>query len=144
MIILDTNVLSEMMRPDPDLNVATWLRKRSMLDLATTTINVAEIKYGIARLPAGKRRNNLEKQFFAFLSRGLGARILHFDEPAADIYGGIRAAAEKTGRRFDGFDGLILAIAGSRNATVATRNVADFAGSGVTIVNPWDPSMGWS
>src|SRR5258708_3703107 len=137
MIILDTNIISELMRTDPEPAVLDWLRQQPMRELATTTITVAEINYGLARLAAGQRRRNLEKQFFSFLSHGLASRIFDFDQPAADIYGDIMIAREKAGRRLEGSDGLIAAIARSRNASIATRNVADFEGCGVAVVNPW-------
>jgi predicted nucleic acid-binding protein len=139
MIILDTNVLSEAARHNPDPNVIDWLREQSLLDLATTTICVAELRYGIARLPVGQRRNALEKKLFAFLSRGIANRIFDFDLPAAEIYGDLVANRTRIGRPLEGFDGLIAAIARSRNAAIATRNVNDFDGCGIDLINPWSP-----
>ena len=123
MIILDTNVLSEVARQYPDPNVIGWLREQALLDLATTTICVAELRCGIARLPVGQRRNALEKKLFAFLSRGIANRT-------------------RIGRPLEGFDGLIAAIALSRNAAIATRNVNDFDGCGIDVINPWSPLSG--
>jgi toxin FitB len=137
MIILDTNVLSELMRPSPELQVLDWLRRQPMTQLGTTTINIAEIKYGLARLPAGQRRRELEQRFFSFVSRGLGDRIFDFDQAAADVFGDIMVAREKAGRRLEGSDGLIVAIAKSCGAGIATRNIADFKGCGVDLTNPW-------
>lgn len=137
MILLDTNVLSELMRVAPEPQLLNWLRNQPLPQLGTTTINIAEIKYGLARLPGGQRRRELEKKFFSFVSRGLADRIFDFDAAAADIFGDIMVAREKAGRRLEGYDGLILAIAKSRGASIATRNVADFAGCGVNIANPW-------
>jgi predicted nucleic acid-binding protein len=137
MIILDTNVLSELMRQTPAPQVLAWLRHQPMTELGTTTINIAEVKYGLARLPAGRRRRELEKRFFGFVSRGLGGRILDFDHAAADFYPDIIVVREKAGRRLQGSDGLILAAAKSRGAGIATRNTADFEGCGVSLINPW-------
>ena len=137
MIVLDTNVLSELMRAAPEPQVVNWLRNQPMPQLATTTVNVAEINYGLARLPEGRRRRELEQKFSSFLSRGLAGRIFDFDPVAADLFGDIMVAREKAGRRLEGYDGLILAIAKSHGAGIATRNVTDFDGCGVNITNPW-------
>jgi predicted nucleic acid-binding protein len=138
MIVLDTNVLSELIQPDPEPLVVHWVRDQWMRELGTTTINIAEVKYGFARLPGGRRRDELERKFTALITRGLGSRIFDFDQPAADIYGDVRVARQRMGRHLEGFDGLIAAIALSRGFTVATRNVADFDGCGLRLINPWD------
>ncbi len=137
MILLDTNVLSELMRPGPEPRVLDWLRYRPLSELGTTTINVAEIKHGLARLPNGQRRRDLEKKLFGLMSRGLAGRVFDFDQASADIFGDIMVQRERSGRRLEGYDGLILAIAKSHGAEIATRNVSDFEGCGVTIINPW-------
>lgn len=137
MILLDTNVLSELMRPAPNLSVIKWLRIQSATDLGSTTISIAEIRYGLARLPRSHRRTDLERRFAEFLVRGLENRIFDFDNVAADHYGEMAVERERSGRRLEGFDGLIAAIARSRNAAVATRNIADFAGCGIELINPW-------
>jgi predicted nucleic acid-binding protein len=137
MIILDTNVISELMRTAPEPIVLDWHRALPMTLLATTTINVAEIRYGLARLPFGRRRATLESRFGAFLSRGFEGRIFDFDEPAATAYGEMAAARERSGRRLDGFDGLIAAIARSRGLALATRNIDDFAGCEIDVLSPW-------
>jgi len=126
MILLDTNVLSELMRPAPEPAVLNWLRSQVVRDVGTTTINVAEIRYGLARLPTGQRRADLERRFAAFPARGLATRIFDFDGPAADAYGDLIVARERSGRPLEGFDGLIAAIARSRGYEIATRNVNDF------------------
>lgn len=137
MILLDTNVISELMRAAPERQVVNWLRNQPMPQLGTTTINVAEINYGLARLPEGRRRRELEQKFSSFLSRGLAGRVFDFDPTAAGLFGDIMVARERAGRRLEGYDGLILAIAKSHGAGIATRNVADFDGCGVNITNPW-------
>jgi predicted nucleic acid-binding protein len=138
MIILDTNVLSELTRAIPEPLVLGWVREQSMLNLGTTTINIAEIKLGLAHLPAGRRRGELERKFAGLMARGLAGRVFDFDLPAADVLGDILVGRERMGRRLEGYDGLIAAIALSRGFAVATRNTADFEGCGLTIVNPWD------
>ena len=138
MIILDTDVMSELMRRERHPNVRAWLRAQSVEALATTTITLAEIGYGLARLPDGRRRFELEASFQTLVTRGLGRRVFDFDARAAQVYGEMIAARDAAGRPFRGFDGLIAAVARSRDATVATRNIAHFEGSDVPLVDPWD------
>jgi toxin FitB len=138
MILLDTNVISELMRPGPELAVLQWLATQPIAELATTTINLAEVRFGLARLPFGKRRRDLETKFRAFAVRGFGSRVFGFDANAADAYGELAADCERAGRRLHGFDGLIAAIAKSRGLIVATRNAGDFTECGVAVINPWN------
>jgi len=138
MIVLDTNVVSELMRPQPEPHVMAWLQAQPLQELATTTITLAEIGVGLARMPESRRRFNLETKFQTFVARGLGPRVFGFDGAAAAVYGEMVATSERGGRPLNGFDGLIAAIARARGATVATQNVSDFADCGVAIVNPWD------
>jgi hypothetical protein len=137
MIVLDTNVISEVMRPRPSVAVLAWLAGQPLSELATTTINVAEIRFGLARLPFGRRRRDLETRFGSFAVRGFGSRVFGFDANAADIYGEIAAVREQAGRPLRGFDGLLAAIARSRGLTIATRNTHDFADCGVLLTDPW-------
>jgi toxin FitB len=137
MIILDTNVISEVMRVSPDPAVLDWLRAQPLVGLATTTITLAEIRYGLARLRFGRRRRDLETKFNSFVSRGLSDRAFAFDAAAAEAYGDIVVARERAGRRLEGFDGLIAAIAKSRGLAIATRDTPDFADCGIPVVSPW-------
>lgn len=137
MIVLDTNVISEAIKPSPDPRVMAWLRGQSLADVATTAVSLAEINYGLCRLPRGRRRDDLEARIRTFLARGFGDRILVFDAPAAGVYGEVVTARQSAGRPIDAFDAMIAAIARSRAATVATRNVADFDGCGVPVLDPW-------
>lgn len=141
MIVLDTDVVSELMRRERHPSVRAWLRAQPVEALATTTITLAEIGYGLARLPDGRRRFELEASFQILVTRGLGRRVFEFDARAAQVYGEMVAARDAAGRPFRGFDGLIAAIARSREATMATRNIAHFEGSGVALVNPWDEDV---
>ncbi len=138
MIILDTNIISEVMRATPDPAVLGWLATQPLAELATTTINLAEVRYGLARLPFGRRRRDLELKFNGFALRGFANRVLDFDAQAADVYGDLVVAREQEGRRVEGFDGLIAAIAKSRGLPIATRNTGDFEGFGIAVINPWN------
>jgi predicted nucleic acid-binding protein len=141
MIILDTNVISELMRAKPAPVVLEWFAARSLSELATTSINLAEVRYGLGRLPFGRRRRDLETKFNSFASRGFEIRVFDFDVPASEAYGDIVVARERAGRRLEGFDGLIAAIAKSRGVPIATRNIGDFAGCGVELISPWDAAL---
>ena len=136
MIILDTNVVSELMRPSGDPHVLSWLRRTGEGDLATTTITVAEIEYGLARLPDGSRAEVL-RTAAAALWESFATAILPFDVLAARRYGTLMAARERSGRPTSAFDAQIAAIATVHKAKVATRNIADFQGMGLKLIDPW-------
>src|SRR5208337_4659112 len=136
MIVLDTNVLSEAMKPAPAPAVASWMTRQNAAGLFTTAVSEAEILLGIAILPEGRRKQELE----AAAQRVLGlfaGRILAFDTAAARTYAGIAAARRKTGRPIGSFDAQIAAITLSRGMVLATRNVPDFDGTGIAIIDPW-------
>jgi predicted nucleic acid-binding protein len=137
MIILDTNVISEIMLPSPSPLVLAWLRAMPIPELATTTICLAEIGYGLARLPSGRRRSEREGRFNSYSAQVFENRIFAFDGLAADTYGELVAARERGGRPMRGADGFIAAIAASRGLAIATRDLGGFEGSGVELVNPW-------
>jgi predicted nucleic acid-binding protein len=141
MIILDTNVVSELMRLEPEPAVLSWLQKRSGDSLYTTTVTVAEIRCGIARLPEGRRRESLHQaanEIFAAFPR----QVLVFDLAAANAYADVVAVRENLGNPIDGFDAQIAAICRSQAATLATRNTKDFTDTGIAIVNPWQEAAG--
>lgn len=136
MIVLDTNVVSELMRREPDPAVLAWVRRRSDGSLHTTTVTVAEIRYGITRLPEGRRRESLHQaanEIFAAFPR----QILPFDLAATHAYADVVTGREKIGDPIDGFDAQIAAICRSRTAVLATRNTKDFTDTGIALVNPW-------
>jgi toxin FitB len=137
MIVLDTNVLSEAWRPAPSPAVMEWMRSQPVAALFTTTITEAELLYGIALLPEGKRRRSLEAVVALVFAEDLAGRVLSFDSAAAREYADIAAVRRRAGRPIAEADARIAAIARSRGATVATRNVEDFAGCGIEIVSPW-------
>jgi hypothetical protein len=137
-IILDTNVLSELMAPSPSPKVRAWISdQRATGKLCLTTISVAEILYGIELLPKEKRRDGLLTEAEAMFTEDFAGRTLPFDEPAARAFGKIAAARRGQGRPIAEFDAQIAAIASVNGATLATRNTADFEGCGVRLVNPW-------
>ena len=137
MIILDTNVLSELMKPETERAVERWTATQRADSLYVTSITQAEILHGILLLPQGKRRLALEGAAAAMFAEDFGERILPFDSEAARHYAEIAVARRRTGRPISHFDAQIAAIAKVNGATVSTRNVDDFAGCGVKLVNPW-------
>ncbi|MCA3180422.1 MAG: type II toxin-antitoxin system VapC family toxin [Burkholderiaceae bacterium] len=137
MILLDTNVLSELMRPTPDPGVAAWIAGHPASGLATTTITQAEIRHGIARLPSGRRRDALQRAVAAMFDEEFGDRVLPFDAAAAPHYATLRATRERAGRPIPAFDAQIAAIARAHRATIATRDLGGFADCGVPLVDPW-------
>ncbi len=138
MIILDTNVISELMREEPHQKVKVWIATHKPTDLSLTTIAIAEIQKWLSRLPKGKRRNILKNKFSTFVAEAFSGRIYSFDEEAAYIYGDIAAKREKEGFNTDAVDLMIAAIVKSQNASIATRNTKDFEGCGIKIINPWE------
>lgn len=137
MIVLDTNVLSEAIRPVPAGRVVSWLARQPPAQLFTTTIAEAELLYGLALLPASKRRSALEQAMRRMLAEDFAERVLPFDSAAAREFAAIAAARRRRGRPIAAFDAQIAAIARSRDAMVATRNIGDFEGCGVAVVDPW-------
>ncbi|MBK5944709.1 VapC toxin family PIN domain ribonuclease [Halorhodospira halophila] len=137
MIVLDTNVVSEMMRPRPDAAVIEWLNGTGSGSLYLCTITIAEIEYGLCAMPDGQRREDLRERFDTFIHTAFAQRILGFDQRAARHYGCIMATRRREGRPLSAPDGQIAAVARSRGLAVATRNESDFAGIGVEILNPW-------
>lgn len=136
MIVIDTNVLSELMRPMPDTRVVEWIGTVAPGDASTTAITIAEIGHGLRRLPTGRRRERLEEIFKALLGE-LGGDVLPFDGSAADSYSHIAIGREAAGRPIDPLDCMIAAVCLSRGAVLATRNGCDFEGVGIEIIDPW-------
>jgi toxin FitB len=136
MIVLDTNVVSELMRAAPEPAVLAWLQQTSSTGLYTTAVTVAEIRYGIARLPEGRRRQTLHQaanEIFAAFPR----QVLPFDLAAATAYADVVSGRERDGNPISGFDAQIAAICRSQAATLATRNTKGFADTGIAIIDPW-------
>lgn len=136
MIVLDTNVVSELMRAAPSPVVLAWLGEFPGDELYTTAVTVAEIRYGIARLPEGRRREALHQaanEVFAAFPQ----QVLPFDLVAANAYADVVAHRDAVGNPIDGFDAQIAAICRAHTATLATRNTKDFVETGIAIVDPW-------
>jgi predicted nucleic acid-binding protein len=136
MIVLDTNVLSELMRADAHVGVLSWLARQPLTSLFTTALSEAELRMGLALLPAGKRRAALQNAAEG-LFEDFGPRVLPFDGDAAVVYAVIGAARRKAGHPIAVIDAQIAAIVRARGATLATRNVKDFAGCSIPVENPW-------
>ena len=139
MFLLDTNVVSELMRPARSGAVLRWLSQRHRSTLFVPVVVIAEITFGIARLPADRRRSELEARFTDLRRRALGSNIVGFDEPAALRCGELRAKAQSLGRTPPLADAQIAAIASVLGMTVATRDLSTFAPFGVPLVDPFDP-----
>jgi predicted nucleic acid-binding protein len=137
MIILDTNVVSEPTQQRPSRVVMDWLSAQDATQLFTTTATEAELHYGFALMPEGRRREMLSAAVQQFLETELKGRVLPFDRAAAREFGLITAARKKAGRQIKVFDSQIAAIARVRGASIATRDVGDFEYTGIKIINPW-------
>ena len=138
MIILDTNVLSETIRPSPSDQVLRWLEKYPAPQLFTTAITEAEILYGVALLPKGRRRTALQSAVELMFAEDFRDRVLPFDSEAALAYRSIAADRRLAGRPISQSDAQIAAIARSRGAVLATRNTPDFTDCGIRVINPWE------
>ena len=137
MYVIDTNVASELMRPAPTPSVAAWIAERDTKDMFLTAVSEAELRYGVAIAPAGRRKGALEAAMTRWLDVGFGERILPFDSVAARAYAEIAADRRQTGRPIGEADCRIAAICRQRGAVLITRNVRDFQGTGVEVVDPW-------
>ena len=138
MIVLDTNVVSETMRPRPATAVLAWLDRQQTDQLWLTAVNVAELMFGVARLPQGARQLQLADAIGAMLGEDFAGRVLSFDADAAAAYAELAARREQAGRPIAMADAQIAAICLRHGATLATRNAKDFDGLGLSLVNPWD------
>jgi predicted nucleic acid-binding protein len=137
-IVLDTNVLSETLRPAPAPAVMAWLDAQPRQAMFTTAVTRGEVLYGVALLPEGRRRDELQAACTAIFDIDMAGRVLAFDTAAADAYAAIAAGRRDAGRPISQFDAMIAGIARAHGATVATRNITDFEGCGVLLVDPWE------
>jgi toxin FitB len=135
MILLDTNVLSELMRPEPEAAVLDWMSAQTDA-LYVTALSYAEILFGIDLLPKGRRRQRLGEQAAAMFTEDFAGRILSFDLAVAPAYAAIAGKRQKAGQRLSPVDGMIAAIAQVHGAAIATRD-GDFSGCGIPLINPW-------
>jgi predicted nucleic acid-binding protein len=136
-IVLDTNVLSELMRATPAEEVARWIATQPASGFYITSVTQAEILHGIMLLPSGKKRDAVQAAADSMFASEFDGRILPFDSAAARPYASIAAKRRRVGHPISQFDAQIAAIALSVRAAIATRNVDDFEGCGVNVVNPW-------
>jgi len=136
-IVLDTNVLSELMKPSPAARVASWVGSRPTRSLYVTSITQAEILHGILLLPKGRRRDSIEAAAVSMFEGEFAGRVLAFSSDAAGRYARIAVERRRAGRPISHFDAQIAAVAVVHGATVATRNVDDFADCGIAVENPW-------
>lgn len=137
MIIIDTNVISELLRPTPDPAVEAWLGEQDGLSIYLTAISEAELRYGVAIMTSGKRRDGLGVAIDRILRDDMAGRILPFDSAAARAYADIAASRRSAGKPISQADCQIAAIARAHTAPVATRNMPDFEGCGIDLINPW-------
>lgn len=136
--LLDTNVLSELLRAQPDDRVLRWFAQQHAEALFVSAITQAEMLYGAALLPRGRRRTQLEQQLQAMFDEEFERRVLPFDGQAAVAYAALVPVRRSAGRPISQFDAQIAAIAVTHRATLVTRNVEDFDGCGLSVVNPWN------
>lgn len=137
MIIVDTNVLSEFMRENPDRHVFGWLDRQNPAEVFTTAITKAEVYYGIEIKVRGKRRASLERFAQRLFGGTFKSKILPFDSDAAMHFAEMSASRKSQGLRMSEFDAQIAAITRARGAVLATRNTSDFEGCGIELINPW-------
>ncbi len=136
MIVLDTNVVSESMKPEPHPSVRAWLNDQAAATLFLSSVTLAELLFGIAALPAGKRKDMLAQALDGLMGL-FRDRVLPFDTDAARRYAELAVTAKSGGRGFPTPDGYIAAIAASRNFIVASRDTAPYEAAGVSVINPW-------
>lgn len=137
LILLDTNVVSELMRPRPEPRVSDWAAAQPLATLAVAAVSVMEVRFGIAVLPAGRKRDELDSKLRQFLAQGFAGRVLPLDAAAANACADIRALRKRAGRPIATEDAMIAGIARAHGATMATRDIGGFAGCGLVLVNPW-------
>jgi predicted nucleic acid-binding protein len=137
MIVLDTNVVSEAMRPEPDAKVLAWLNEQAAETLYISSVTLAELLFGIATLRDGKRKTLLARKLDGVMGL-FENRVLPFDTQAARQYAELAAIARNSRRGFPTPDGYIAAIAASRGFLVASRDTAPFEAAGMTVINPWE------
>ncbi len=140
MILVDTNLVSEVMKVAPSETVVTWLNNQKSSSLFISTITIGEIEYGLRILPVGKRRMRLKERFERFISLAFAQRVLPYDETAARTYGDIMGFRREIGHPMSVPDGQIAAIAKINGLTISTRNTSDFEDCGVELVDPFLPN----
>ena len=138
MILLDTNVISELMKPRPEARVESWLRAQPAVECYISAVTEAELRYGIEVLPLGQRRTQLLLALVQMLNEDFHSRILPFGSLAAVAFARIAADRRRAGHPISQLDAQIAAIVYSKGATLASRNIIDFQGCGIAIIDPWN------
>lgn len=138
MIVIDTNVISELWKIEPNPNVLAWVDAQAVETLYLSAITVAELRYGLATMPEGKRRAIYQDRLEREVLPAFTARVLPFDLDASQAYADLMARARTEGKAISQADGYIAAIANARGFTVATRDVAPFQAAGLNVINPWE------
>ena len=137
MILLDTNLVSEPWKPQPDPHVVAWIDAQAVETLYLSAVTVAELRFGIAAMPAGKRRKILHERLEEELLPLFARRVLPFDLEASRAYADLMSKAKTVGQAIDMADGYIAAIAAARGLSVASRDVAPFHAAGIPVIDPW-------
>lgn len=140
MILLDTNIISELMRPAPQTSVVHWLRSQPLSGLYISSVTITEMMYGLMRMPEGGRKQALSQQFQQLLDQGFQQRILGFEYQAAVMAARLRSLRDGMGRPLGFADAQIAGIAQVHGYAIATRNIKDFDGCGLTLINPFQDS----
>lgn len=138
MIILDTNVVSELMRLVPEPAVRAWTNEQAANELHVTAITAAELLYGVARLPVGRKQFELAESVEQLLTADFDGRVLAYDLAASREHASLLAARERAGRPMPSNDAQIASVCLARRATLATRNTKDFEDTGIELINPWE------
>ncbi len=138
MIVLDTNVVSELVRPTPNQAVIEWVDAYDSSDLVITALTAAEVRAGVALLPRGRRKHDVALRMESLLLQTFAGRVLAFDIDASAHYAEILAARRRFGQPISAFDAQIAAVCRQYESALATRNTADFTDTGIQLINPWD------
>ncbi len=141
MIVLDTNVVSELARPTPSPAVIDWVDARDSSELVITALTAAEIRAGVALLPDGHRKHEIGIRMESLLTETFAGHVLAFDIDSSTHYAEILAARTRSGHPVDAFDAQIAAVCRQHESVLATRNTADFTDTGIALINPWDAAI---
>ena len=141
MIVLDTSVVSELVRPSPNRSVVEWVDDHDSSELVITALTAAELRAGVALLPGGRRRDKLGIRIESLLVETFAGYVLAFDVGSSAYYANVLAVRTRNGLPISTFDAHIAAVCRQYDAVLATRNTTDFSGTEVALVNPWDPAL---
>jgi len=140
-IVLDTNVVSELFRPSPNRSVVEWVDEHDSSELAITALTAAELRAGVALLPEGRRKDELGMRIESLLVETFAGNVLAFDVGSSAYYAEVLAVRTRGGRPITTFDAQIAAVCRQYDSVLATRNTTDFTDTGIQLVNPWDPTI---